>query len=153
MSELEIDEVGLTPLLSPYLAYGYREDLLVLESVRYDLDGIEGNFRVDHFFCPGDGEFHLSATMAVNCLCQIAVVHACLDCGLESKPGEIYTPETNIRFRRPVRRTKFPIQGVIEKKRERAHSVHYAMSFDVASGAFLADGKLVLPVLASEVRQ
>ncbi|MGH3874350.1 MAG: hypothetical protein ACRDSR_23095 [Pseudonocardiaceae bacterium] len=143
-----LNEVTARPFLSGYLANGFKEDDLVLESVLFEHEAIRGEFRVDSFFCPGDGIFHLSATMAFNCIGQVGIVYASLDNGFDRKPGEIYQTDLRMIFRKPIRAVRFPVRLNLVQKRSKQHSVRYRMHGSIGDDCFLVDSEFTVPVTA-----
>jgi hypothetical protein len=148
MTSTHLDEVTARPFLSEYLANGFKEDDLVLESVRFEPGKIHGDFRVDGFFHPDDGTFHLSATMAFHCIGQIGIVYASLDNGFDHKPGEIYQTDVRMIFRKPIRSLRFPVKLNLVQKRSKQHSAGYRMRGDIGDDSFLVDSEFTVPIAA-----
>ena len=144
---MDLTRAQIEPFLSDYLTGGWREDDLTLERIRYEPGRIEGELRVRSHFMPGDGEFHLAAPVAFLWIAQLAIVYACVDRDLPEKPGEAYLREISLQTRERVTRTEaIPIRLELVSERELGTSVYYVGAIDIGDGAFLGEGKFVLPL-------
>ena len=90
-----VTEDGYGPRSSAYLGGGYKEDDFELTNVLIGEKRVLGSVRVGSFFPPSDGEFHLSAPMAMIWICQLGTIYTCYD--------NVRIPEqSDHRFRRKV---------------------------------------------------
>lgn len=124
------------PLVSEYLASGYRTDELLLNRVLLDDERILASVKVSQFFMPGDGQFHLTTMMAIIWLSQLGIVYSCLDNGLKSKEHEFYMREFRVRCRKRILELNdILLELIITGKRVTGDTIHYSADFDVDLGA------------------
>ena len=90
LRRLTEDDYG--PRSSSYLREGYKDDNFELTNVMVGEIRAIGSVKVNKFFPPLDGEFHLSATMAVIWVSQLATIFSFCDNDLLRKDREIYLP-------------------------------------------------------------
>lgn len=136
----------IRPFLSGYLTEGYREDDLVMKSVCFRGDSIDGQFSAEHAYIPGDGHgFHLSLISAANCISQLSIIFACLDSRMPEKPGEVYASDFSIQFKRPIRTRSFNIFLRRDEVEIRNRTKRYRVSGTVANGHFEYGMTFVFP--------
>ncbi len=138
----------LEPYLSGYLMGGWREDDLVLDSVEVERGRIRGMISARAFYMPGDGTFHLTVPSVFIWVSQLAIIYACWEQCLPRKPGEIYVREIDLKCRRPVtspRDIRFSL--TLTSQRRVPEGIYYCGAISVDDGAFIGDGRFILPQL------
>ena len=97
---LTVDDYG--PRSSVYLREGYKEDDFELTNVMIAEATAFGSVKVNKFFPPMDGEFHLSAAMAMLWISQLATIYSFYDNGLPTKDREIYLRAFSMKCRKRI---------------------------------------------------
>lgn len=143
-----IPESEYRPLISEYLAAGYRVDDLLFNRVVLDDNRILGSVRVSQFFMPGDGEFHLATMMGMIWLSQLGVIYSCLDNGLTRKSHELYMREFRVRCRdRIVELNDILLELIVTGKRATGDTILYTADFDIDVGSFTGSVTWIMPAL------
>ena len=141
-----VTEDGYGPRSSAYLGGGYKEDDFELTNVLIGEKRVLGSVRVGSFFPPSDGEFHLSAPMAMIWICQLGTIYTCYDNGLPRKTEEIYIRNFNVKCRkRIVELDGILLEIEITSKAVRKKVVHYRGNFDIDVGSFTGKASWLMP--------
>ena len=128
------------PLSSTYLKEGYKNDDFQLTNVMVGKRIIIGSVKVNRFFPPMDGEFHLSAAMAMIWISQLGTVYSFLDTNVPKKDREIYLRYFSMKCRkRIVELNEILLEVEITSKAERDGKIHYRSKFDIDVGSFLGE--------------
>ncbi len=137
----------IEPMLSEYLAGGWRDDNLELQSVDVEPGAIAASLRVTRHFTPGDGRFHLSVPQAFVWISQLAIIHGCWDNRLVKKPGEILVRRIAIACKSPVHDIE-NISFVMKliSKRAVPDGMFYSGEISINDRAFVGIGKYVFPM-------
>jgi hypothetical protein len=136
---------SVRPFMSAYLDEGFRDDEIDLERVDFSPSQIRADFKVRRAYMPLDGRFHLSATLAMNCIGQAGVVYAGLSSGRAERAGEIYLADLRIGFRKPVLTEEFTVDFLCKKRIERMGLVTYSGTGQVHDGCFVFEARFVAP--------
>ena len=144
---MQLSRGQLEPFLSPYLSGGWRQDEVVLNNVVFEPARITGWLDVEAHFMPGDGAFHLTVPIAFLWTAQLAIIYACLEHGLSEKPGEVYLRGIELQCRGRISDTKdIPISLALRSRRYLKEGVYYVGGIDIGQGAFVGEGKFVIPM-------
>jgi hypothetical protein len=140
----------LQKLMSPYLAEGYRDDLLVPEEIQYSPreKAVIARMTVRSRYRDSLGSYHLTAAVAFIWIQQLSIVYACLDNDLGEKPGEVVLRNISMNFDQMIRGAGGPIVfrvGEIAKHVRRAFC-YYKLAFSVEDGAFQGHGAFRFPM-------
>ena len=144
--ELRLAPAALAPLLSPYLAGGYRRDAVEIRELVLALPRLRATLDVTDFAMPGNGRYHFTALHALLCVCQVGVVAATLAHGLDAKPGEIYLRDFAIVCRREINVTRgLRLQAQLTRAQETPAAVLYALAWEYEAGAFTGTLRCLFP--------
>ena len=133
---LTVDDYG--PRSSVYLREGYKEDDFELTNVMIAEATAFGSVKVNKFFPPMDGEFHLSAAMAMLWISQLATIYSFYDNGLPTKDREIYLRAFSMKCRkRIVELNDILLEIEVTSRAERSGTIHYRANFDIDVGSFI----------------
>ena len=131
-------ENGYGPISSDYLRAGYKEDDFELTSIVVEEKRVIGTVRVNRFFSPMDGEFHLSSAMGTIWIQQFAVIYAFHDSGVTVKDREVYLREFSMKCRsRIVNLENIPLELAVTSRGERSGRIFYRADYDIDVGGFV----------------
>lgn len=126
------------PRSSSYLKEGYKDDDFQLTNVMVGDKIAFGSVKVNKFFPPMDGEFHLSAAMAMIWLSQLGTIYSFYDIDAPKKDREIYLRNFSMKCRqRIVELNEILLEVEITHKAERDGRIHYRANFDIDVGSFI----------------
>ncbi len=135
-----VREEDYGPRSSSYLKEGYKDDDFQLTNVMVGEGVAIGSVKVNKFFPPMDGEFHLSAAMAMIWVSQLGTIYSFYDIDVPKKDREIYLREFSMKCRqRIVELNEILVEVEITSKAERDGRVHYRSKFDVDVGSFIGE--------------
>ena len=100
------------PRRSLYLAHGYRDDEFELTNVMIGESVVIGSVKVNRFFPPMDGEFHLAAHMAMIWVSQLATVYSFCELDVPEKDRETLSQAFFDQVPKTHRRTRQDFPGV-----------------------------------------
>lgn len=125
------------PRGSSYLGGGYKVDDFELINVLLGEKIVFGSVRVNEFFPPMNGEFHLSAAMASIWLMQLGTVYSFYDIDVPKKDREIYLRSFSMRCRkRIVELNDIVLEIEILSKAAANGTIVYRARFDIDVGSF-----------------
>lgn len=131
-------EDGYGPISSDYLRAGYKEDDFELTGIVVEEKRVIGAARVNSFFPPTDGEFHLSSAMGTIWIQQLAVIYAFHDIGVKVKDREVYLREFSMKCRsRIVNLESIPLELAVTSRAERGGRIFYRADYDIDAGSFV----------------
>lgn len=141
--------------MSDYLQHSWKQEKMDFSSVMVEPGKIIGLLDVHEYTIGGDGDFHLSAQAAMAWMSQLAIIYGCWDNKLPQKIGEVYLRNMQLRFFRPVRKTRnILISAEIPPNGRRVlpdKSVYYReMLFSVEDGCFYGTGSFILPTVPEQ---
>ena len=132
------DEYG--PRSSSYLKEGYKDDDFELTNVMVGEGIAIGSVKMNKFFPPMDGEFHLSAAMAMIWMSQLGTIYTFCDADVPKKDREIYLRDFSMKCRqRIVELNEILLEVEITSKAERGGRIHYRSKFDIDVGSFIGE--------------
>ena len=144
LRRLTEDDYG--PRSSSYLREGYKDDDFELTNVLVGETRAIGSVKVNKFFPPMDGEFHMSATMAVIWISQLATIFSFYDNGLPRKDREIYVRDLTMKCReRVVELSEIFLEIEITSKTVRKSTIHYRANYDIDVGSFIGKASWFMP--------
>ena len=144
LRRLTEDDYG--PRSSSYLREGYKDDNFELTNVMVGETRAIGSVKVNKFFPPMDGEFHLSATMAVIWVSQLATIFNFYDNGLLRKDREIYLRDLTMKCRkRVVELSEIFLEIEITSKSVRKNAIHYRANVDIDVGSIIGKAGWFIP--------
>ncbi|MDE0388133.1 MAG: hypothetical protein OXI75_05505 [Rhodospirillales bacterium] len=125
------------PISSDYLRGGYRTDEFELTSVLLQEDRIIGSVKVETFFPPMDGEFHLSVPLAMIWLMQLGTIYSFLDIDAIRKDREVYLRDFSVKCRsRIVNLSDILLELKVTGRAERAGRHIFQSEYDIDVGSF-----------------
>ena len=134
----KISEDDYGPRSSVYLREGYKEDDFELTNVMIGEAATFGSVRVKEFFPPMDGEFHLSAAMAMLWISQLGTIYSFYDNDLPTKDREIYLRDFSMKCgKRIVELNDILLEIQVTSRAERNGIIHYRANFDIDVGSFI----------------
>ena len=123
---------------SSYLYGGYKDDDFQLIDAVIEQNRAIGAVKVDKFFPPMDGEFHLSAPMASIWIMQLGTIYSFYDIGRPHKDREIYLRDFSMRCRKRILELeKILLEIEVTSKAQRSGNHHYKAKFDIDVGSFI----------------
>jgi len=93
----------LKGLMLNYLSVGYRQEIYEIISMEIDEQRVTASVDLNNLVLHSDGQYHLSSTLALPLLQQIATVYTCIDNGLTSPPGGLMLLDMSLKFRKAIR--------------------------------------------------
>ena len=141
-----LTEDDYEPRSSLYLREGYKDDNFELTNVMVGETRAIGSVKVNNFFPPMDGEFHLSASMAVIWMSQLATIFSFYDNGLLRKDREIYLRDLSMKCRkRIVELNEIFMEIEITSKSVRKNTIHYRENVDIDVGSIIGKASWFMP--------
>ena len=135
-----VREEDYGPRSSSYLKEGYNVDDFQLTNVMVGEGIAIGSVKVNKFFPPMDGEFHLSAAMAMIWVSQLGTILGFYDIDVPRKDREVYLRDFSMKCRqRIVELNEILVEVEITSKAERNGRIHYRTKFDIDVGSFIGE--------------
>ena len=132
------EEAEYGPISSDYLRAGYKEDDFELTSILVEEKRVVGAVKVNRFFPPMDGEFHLSSAMGTIWIQQLAVIYAFHDSGVAVKDREVYLRDFSMKCRsRIVNLQNILLELEVTSKAVRGGRIFYRADYDIDVGSFV----------------
>ena len=135
-----VQEEDYGPRSSSYLKEGYKDDDFQLTNVMVGDKVAIGSVKVNKFFPPMDGEFHLSAAMAMIWVSQLGTICSFYNVDVPKKDREIYLRDFSMKCRqRIVELNEILVEVEITSKTERDGRIHFRSKFDIDVGSFIGE--------------
>ncbi len=140
------DITRLKKLSSSYLEGGFHHDKVsIIEANFYDNGGFL-TFKMNDFFMPSDGAFHLSSILAEVCVLHAGVIYAHIDTGTAIKNREVYLQASTMSYKKAIRDQRFTLEFTVTSKVVKGAIKYYQASVDFNNGCFTGEYSWLIPL-------